>query len=121
MILNGSKFNDMMINAAQIMHKDQFPELMGFQLTLLLQQPRFQNDKPYIQIIFDREDHLIVASTIFTKHGQIKVYDSIYTTINKETEVVIYNLFGPTVSLCLVCNINKQKGGADCGLLLPQL
>jgi len=62
------------------MLKDQFPELMGLQSTLLLkkQQPRFQNDKLYIQIIIDREDYWMVASTIFMKRGQVKVYDSIY-------------------------------------------
>jgi len=87
---------------------------IGLQSTLMLkrQQPRFQNDKLYIQIIFDKEDHWIVASMIFTKLGHIKVYDSIYTTINKETEAI----YGPTVSLHLVRNINKQKGGVDCDL-----
>jgi len=49
--------------------KEQFPELLGLQLTLLLkkQQPRFQKDKLYIQIIFDKEEHQFVTSTIFTK------------------------------------------------------
>jgi len=43
------------------------------------------------------------------------VYNSVYTTINKETKAVISNLYGSTVSPFLV-NISKQKGGADCGL-----
>jgi len=43
MILNGSKLNDLVINAAQLLLKEQFPELLGLQSTLLLkkQQPRF--------------------------------------------------------------------------------
>jgi len=31
---------------------------------------------------------------------------------------VIYNLHEPTLSLHLIHNINKQKGGADCGLFV---
>ena len=60
MILNDDfKLNDLIINAAQTILKKRFPELMGLQSTLLLKkpQPRFQGDKPYVQIIFDREDH----------------------------------------------------------------
>jgi len=37
MILNGSKLNDV-INSAQTLVKEQFPELMGLQLTLLLKK-----------------------------------------------------------------------------------
>jgi len=61
MILDGSKLNDLVINAAQAMLKEQFPDLLGLQSTLLLkkQQPSFQNGKAYVQIIFDREDHLL--------------------------------------------------------------
>ena len=117
-ILNDdSKLNDLIINAAQTMLKNQFPELMGFQSTLLLKkpQPRFQDDKLYVQIIFDRGDHWIVAFTLFARSGQVKFYDSLFTTIDKETKGVISNLYGPVVLPCLV-SISKQKGGTDCGL-----
>ena len=40
---------------------------------------------------------------------------SIQLSVKKLTKAVFSNLYGPTVSLCLV-NINKQKGGADWGL-----
>ena len=61
--------------------------------------------------IFDREDHWIVASTIFTKGDQVKVYDSVYTCITKDIKAVISNLY----SSPRLINISKQKGGADCG------
>ena len=79
---NDFKLNDLIINAAQTILKKQFPELMGLQSTLLLKkpQPRFQGDKPYVQIIFDREDHWIVTSTVFSRSGQVKVYDSVFTS-----------------------------------------
>ena len=55
------KLNDLIINAAQTILKKQFPKLMGLQMTLLLKkpQPRFQDDKPYVQIIFDKKDHAL--------------------------------------------------------------
>ena len=117
MILGDFKLNDLVINAAQMMLKEQFPELMGLQSTLLLKkpQPRFQGNKPYVQIIFDREDHWIVASTLFAKSGQVKLYDSVFTTIDKGTKAVISNLYGPEILPRLV-NISKQEGGTDCGL-----
>ena len=91
MILNDdSKLNDLVINAAQTILKKHFPELMGLQSTLLLKkpQPRFQADKPYVQIIFDRKDRWIVASTLFSRSGQVKVYDSVFTTIDIETKLL---------------------------------
>ena len=114
MILNDD-FN-LIINAAQTILKKQFSELMGLQSTLLLKklQPRFQGDKPYVQIIFDREDHWIVASTVFSRSDQAKVYDSSFTTIDNETKAIIFNLYGPEVLPCLVSS--KQKGSTDCGL-----
>ena len=117
MILGDFKLNDLVINAAQMILKEQFPELMGLQSTLLLKkpQPRFQGNKPYVQIIFDREDHWIVASTLFAKSGQVKLYDSVFTTIDKGTKAVISNLYGPEILPRLV-NISKQEGGTDCGL-----
>ena len=85
-ILNGFKLNDLVINAAQTMLKEQFPELMRLQSTLLLKksQPRFQGNKPYVQIIFDREDHWIVASTLFARSGQVKLYDSLLIKKQKQ-------------------------------------
>ena len=83
MVLNGFKLNDLVINAAQTMLKEQFP---GLQSILLLKkpQPRFQGNKPYVQIIFDRKDHWIVASTLFVRSGQVKLYDSVLPLLIKK-------------------------------------
>jgi len=45
----------------------------------------------------------------------VKVYDSVYDTVDKETAMVILQLFGQTCSLEVV-QIQKQSGGRDCGL-----
>ena len=59
--------NNVIINAAQVILKEQFPDLLGFESTLLLkkEQPRYQSEKLYIQIIFDQESHWIVPSNAF--------------------------------------------------------
>ena len=48
-ILEDSMLNDIIINAAQLMLREQFPDVFGFQSTLLLkkEQPRYQSDKVY--------------------------------------------------------------------------
>ena len=43
------------------------------------------------------------------------MYDSIFTTIDKETIAVISNLYGPDVIPYLI-SISKQKASTDCGL-----
>ena len=96
MILNdNSKLNDLIINAAQTILKKQFAELMELQWTLLLKkpQPRFQAHKPYVQIIFDRKDHRIVPSTLFSRSGQVKVYDSVSTTIDRDKSSFFQSLW----------------------------
>ena len=60
---------------------------------------------------------IITLDSGFYNFYKVKVYDSVYTTINKETKAAISNLYGPIVSPRLV-NISKQKGGADCGLFV---
>ena len=116
-ILQGSMPNDVIINAAQLILKEQFSELLGFQSTLLLkkEQPRYQSEKVYIQIIFDWESHWIVASNALTKRGQIIVYNFIFNSIDKNTKEINENLFGPSV-VPYSSESSKQSGGADCGL-----
>lgn len=49
-ILQGSMLNDIIINAAQVMLREQFRDVFGFQSTLLLkkEQFRYQSDKVYM-------------------------------------------------------------------------
>ena len=53
MILNGSMLNGVIINAAQFLLKELFPDLLGLQSTLLLERPaeRYEQDKVPVQII----------------------------------------------------------------------
>ena len=117
MILKGSMLNDVIINAAQFLLKEQFPDIFGFQSTLLLEKPpaRYEQDKVHVQIIFDRDNHWITTSNAFAKKGEILVYDSMYTRIDKNTKTIMTNLFGQSTTARLVGS-SKQAGGTDCGL-----
>ena len=92
--------NDVIINAAQVILKVQFTNILGFQSTLLLkkEQPRYQSEKVYIQMIFKRESYWLVASNALAKRGQIIVYNFIFDSIHKNTKEIIENLFGPSVT-----------------------
>ena len=50
--------------------------------------------------------------------GQVKVYDSVFTYCDKETEKVLSNLFqwNDTKLVITVSRCFKQKGVVDCGL-----
>ena len=71
--------------------------------------------KEHLQIIHSRENHWIVVSRIQAADSVIRVYDSIYNTIDEGIQQVIKNLFGQSFSLESV-QIEKQIGGRDCSL-----
>ena len=114
-ITHGMKLNDLVINMAQQLLKAQFPIVTGLQSTLL------QSEKDYhalknnnsVQIVHSHGDHWIVASR--ASSDVVKVYDSVYDTMDKETANVILNLSGGTCSFETV-TIRKQSGSRDCGL-----
>ena len=77
----GNKLDDLVINVAPKMLQKQFPNLAGFQLTLLhskKQQPA-RRSKEQIQIIHSRGDHWLLASTLFSASDSVQMYDSAYT------------------------------------------
>ena len=107
---------------AQELLKLQFPKVNGFQSTLLHDNPLNLTEdavKNKIQTIHCKSRHRwIIAYTMQCALGQVKVYDSVFTYCDKETEKVLSNLFQwndqklvITFSRCC-----KQKGLVDCGL-----
>ena len=114
-IVSGGKLNNLMINMAQLLLRAQFPKMGGLQSTLL----QSKKDCPLLkgqnslQIIHCRGDHWIVASRVQAPSGVVKVYDSVYDTVDKEATKAILQLFGQTWSLEVVI---QQSGGRDCEL-----
>ena len=122
-VIMGAELSDITINYAQELLKVQFQELNGLQSTLLqvreveLSEAQVKNK---LQIIHcSKRHHWIVASTVNCKLEEVQVYDSLFSTIDKETRNIIQNLFQATS--CKKPNIKlvrcqKQTGGKDCGV-----
>ena len=100
-IMNEVKLNDLMINMAQQLLRKQFPRITGLQSTLLQSKIHHAilTSKEHLQIIHSCGNHWIVASRIQAEDSVIRVYDSIYNTIDEGTQQVIKNLFGQSFSL----------------------
>ena len=62
-----------------------------------------------------RGDHWIVAAMMLA-NDRVFVYDSVYCTIDQTTKSILSNLFPASTSTKLV-QMNRQKGGLDCGVL----
>ena len=77
-ILSGKKLNDLHINFAQTILKQQFSDLAGLKSTLLQTRKHpVEEKKEQIQIVHSRGDQWIVASSTGNE-VPVLVYDSIY-------------------------------------------
>ena len=107
---------------AQHLLKLQFTKLSGLDSTLLQHKQRklIENGtKNKIQIIHcNSRHHWIVATTLGCELNQVKVYDSVYTYCDMETEAIISNLFQYNAEkpVITISQSQKQKGNVDCGL-----
>lgn len=121
-IIMGEELSDNEIHLAQQLLKKQFPALNGLQSTLLQgKQMTLTESEVYnkVQIIHCNSCHQwIVASTVQCNFNQVRVYESLFTYCDKETERVIANLFQCDSSklTITVSRSHKQKGTVDCGL-----
>ena len=71
-----------------------------------------------LQIIHCKErNHWIVASRLDSRHSPVKIYDSLYKSINKETATIVQNMFKKIGKVKIeIADMQVQKGSADCGL-----
>ena len=104
------------INFAQSTLRHQFPGIEGLGQTLLQEKPTAQKIHKGVQIIFDRGNHWIVASNIHG--GGVKVYDSIYSSLDLKTLRVVNNLFNTTTGTMDIsmADMQRQEGANDCGV-----
>lgn len=91
-VRDGRWLNDMHINYAQSLLKKQFPHIDGLKDTLLLHKKQ-EKMKQGVQIIHARGNHWIVASNLRGSNCEIQIFDSLYTSVHKDTQNVILNLF----------------------------
>ena len=102
--------------------RSQFPIINGLQSTLLQDKKDHSQIGPSdikIQIIHCRERyHWVTATTIGCEVGEIKMYDLLYTTLDKASNTVVLKLFECKEQSCKItvaCPQN-QIGGSECGL-----
>ena len=114
---------DCHMGASQFLIQKQFPEIGGLYNTLLLQKisliKPFENSAN-LQIVHvsGYVGHWIVVSTIGCDKEEVNVYDSLYPSINDNTETIIacfLHTKAPNIKINMM-NVAKQKGSTDCGL-----
>ena len=117
-ILSGKELNNLHVTAFQYLLKKQFQSVGGLQNTLLQQQSPLQAQEAgqmMLQVIHVRKSHW---AALQISGSDISVYDSLYTSISKDTFEVIAQLVrckDKTISVN-VMNVAKQSGSTDCAL-----
>ena len=117
-ILTGNELNDKHIDYGQRLLHVKFPHITGLRSTLFQQTCTAPTlSKSALQVIHCRGNHWITVSTVFdqTTEGNVLVYDSLYTTIDSNTVILLEKMFGKMLSLELV-RMQRQCGSKDCGL-----
>ena len=64
-----------------------------------------------MQIIHTRGNHWTLASNIGCEEGRVNVYDSVYKSVDEQTERIITTMFHPS-TICVV-DSQKQDGGVE--------
>ena len=113
-ILGNDLLNDDYINTAQNLLKRQFPSLTGLESTLTVGRTVYDNWVcNYLQFLHCRGNHWITVSTLGCAKGEINIFDSIFSSLDKD---ILSNIFKNN-SLCFKnADVHKQKGVKDCGL-----
>ena len=93
--------SDIPINIAQSLIKKQFPDIKGLQPTVYQQRNQTMEDGTVqldstnqLQIIHCRGNHWIVASSVGCTKGTVNIYDSLYTSLDETTILLVSSLFG---------------------------
>lgn len=81
------------MNAAQLLLRQQFPQLPGLQDVSLGQTMAF-NVIPgeFVQILHTSHDHWLTISTIRVKHPTVKIYDSLFDCLPQLAKAQIASL-----------------------------
>ena len=121
-IVMGAELTDLEINFAQQLLKQQFKDINGFCSTLLQEKATNLTTSSManrIQIIHcESRRHWILATTVNCKCDNVKVYDSLFHYLDKNSLRIVENCFrfGNEVPQVKMMQRRKQQGGTDCGV-----
>lgn len=110
---------DTIINAAQMLLKQEFPSLSGLQSVAcgLVMNFNIEPDE-FVQILHNGQGHWLTISTIGTSHPVVHVYDSMYpsasTLVKAQIATILHTVY-PTITLQFM-DVQMQAGVYDCGL-----
>ena len=117
-LLTGKELSDKHIDFAHSLLRLQFPVLNGLQSTLFQSRSQgLKSNMNALQIVHSRGNHWIVATTLQCIPGEVKIYDSIYDSLDTGTLQVVKRLFnnGKEMKVTMVNGAPKQAGSTDCG------
>ena len=118
----GAELTDLEINFAQQLLKQQFKDINGYCSTLLQEKATNLTTSSManrIQIIHcESRRHWILATTVNCKCDNVKVYDSLFHYLDKDSLRIVENCFRceNEVPQVKMMQCRKQQGGTDCGM-----
>ena len=110
--------NDKIINASQQLLRKQYPQIGGLQNTLLGQNLSFSVERAEFVQVLHASSHWLCISTIDCKMGEVKIFDSLYTSVPaKVVRQIAALIHSETPELRLLfLDIAQQRGSSECGL-----
>ena len=119
-IVAGEWLTDAVINAAQVLLKEHFPEMGGLQRTTLGHTLTYAVERgEFVQIVNVRGNHWITVSNIGCQLNHLNVYDSIpHGDISlRAKQQIAALLFTQAKAITLnFPDVQVQRGSSDCGL-----
>ena len=116
-IVGYKELGDKIIESAQNILKNQFPDFNGFQSTIFKQNLKHfkKVDKNKIQILHRgdiKSGHWFTIATVDCKKGTINSYDSIYNDLDKESKQQICAIMKPAGKNLIFqkCPVQNQIG-----------
>ena len=105
----------------QALVKHQFPSVNGLQSTITITKCSFRylesECSSFLQVVNVSGNHWVVASNIGSSVSEVTVYDSLFTTANKDTSLLLNWLLATQKKIKIyVVRPQIQSGYHDCGL-----
>jgi hypothetical protein len=113
------KLNDIIINCSQNILHHQFPQMTGFFLTLKLKTMESLGkwQENFLEVCHCRDDHWITVTTKGCNHGDVLVYDTLFSDVDPVTAATFQRMFNMSDITYKMIDVQKQKGIMDCGVL----
>ena len=120
LILQSRQLSAHHIDFAQEVLKRQCPLICGLQSTLLISESRcsrvcLPKNSLFIQIVFSKSRKHWITVSASGSQSSIKIYDSVFTTVEDDTKKLCEKWFGPERKVEIV-TCAQQEGGTDCGV-----